>query len=176
MRNKKLINFTESFLVSLKEFADDVIKQPVIINKAYWEAVNIERMKREDRRREKQKYYSTINRLSKYGYLIKDRKNNQLSLKLTEKGLIKIHKISWKMERKKKKKIKNNQLCIVVFDIPERKRKMRDLFRMCLYELGFNRFQKSVFITHNDVVKEVKDLIKNCMLDDYVKLLTGKKI
>ncbi len=173
---KKIITFTENFLLSLKEFSHDVLIQPVIINKAYWEAINIENRKKEIKQKEKQKYYSTINRLVKYGYLMKKRENNQLKIKLTDKGILKTQRLFWKTNQKKKPKNKNKEFCLVVFDIPEKKRRIRNLFRKCLYEIGFERLQKSVFICYKDVFQEIKSLINNCELDDYVKIIKGRKI
>ncbi len=173
MPKRQIFNFTENFLSSLQEFAD-LLKQPVIINKAYWEAVHIEKEKQEIKLREKKKYYATIARLTKYGFITKKRKNSQLCIKLTAKGFIKLQRIIWKT--KKHKKTKTKELCLVIFDIPEERRKMRDLFRKCLYELGFCRLQKSVFISYFDVYREIKELVKGCELEEHVKILKGLEI
>lgn len=173
MPGKQILNFTENFLSSLQEFAN-LLKQPVIINKAYWEAVHIEKKKQEIKLKEKKKYYATIARLSKYGFITKKRKNGQLSIKLTSKGVVKLQRIVWKTG--KHKKMKTKELCLVIFDIPEERRKMRDLFRKCLYELGFYRLQKSVFISYFDVCQEIKELVKSCELEKHVKILKGLKV
>jgi len=171
---KKFLTFTENLLLSLEQFTHDVLSQPVIINKTYWEAVNIEKERRKQARREKQKYYNTINRLAKYGYLIKEKKNNQIALKFTNKGMLKLQKIKWK-NTKPKNKLSKKEFCLVVFDIPENKKRIRNLFRKCLYELGFNKIQKSVFASNNEMVDEIKQLIKNCELENHVQVMIARK-
>lgn len=173
MSKKQKLNFTENFLLSLKEFTN-IISQPVIINKAYWEAVNIEKEKQKTRQKEKKRYYSAIERLSKYGYLTKLKKNKQLCLKLTGKGILKLQRITWKTQ--KQNKINKKEFCLVIFDIPENKKRIRDLFRRCLYELGFEKLQKSVFISYSDTSQEIKKLIRSCGVDEYVEILAGRKI
>lgn len=172
--NKKVLNFTENFLLSLAEFSE-ILTQPVIINKAYWAAVQREKEKMEKIRKERHKYYATIYRLEKYGYLKKEMRNKQIQIKLTNKGLIKLQRIKWK-KMKESEKNKNQKLCVVVFDIPEDKRRMRNLFRQCLYEMGFSRLQKSVFASHYNLGQEIELLVKNCELEKYVRIFEGKEI
>jgi len=147
----------------------------VIVNKAYWAAVQREKEKREEIKKERHKYYATIHRLEKYGYLKKEIRNKQMQVRLTNKGLVKLQRIKWK-KMKETIKNKNQKLCLVVFDIPEDKRRMRNLFRQCLYEMGFSKLQKSVFVSRYNLVKEIKLLVKNCELEKYTKIFEGKEI
>ena len=174
MKKKKILNFTEEFILFLKDYIQDELSQSsVFLDSPFWEATKIEQKKIEQQRKEKQKYYNTINRLVKYKYLIKEKKNDKINLKFTNKGLIKLQKILWKTNESKKK-LPANELCLVFFDVPEKQRHIRDLFRKCLYELGFSKTQRSVFITRNNVIKEIKTLIKNCELEKYVQVMLAK--
>jgi len=147
---------------------------PTYPHSLYWEAVKAEIEKKNKSRKEKQKYYATINRLIKYNFLIRKNKSGREILIFTPKGLIRLQRLNWK--NKKKIKLKKRESCLVIFDIPEKMSRVRDLFRRCLYELGFIMFQKSVFISKHDVFNEVKELIQNCGLEEYVKVLITRDV
>ena len=119
--------------------------------------------------RQSRKFYSTLRQLV-IRNVIKKSGNN--SYRLTLKGLVKIQRIKWQQMKKKK----GDAWILVIFDIPEKQRKRRDLFRKCLYELGFVKIQRSVFISEYDVYKEVKELAKNCDLKKYVKIFHIRKL
>lgn len=57
------------------------------------------------------------------------------------------------------KALKNNDRVMIVFDIPESRRNIRDVFRKDLKLLGFRQFQKSVWISAYDVLNVTRDLI-----------------
>ena len=65
---------------------------------------------------------------------------------------------------------------MVLFDIPENKRKERDLFRKSLQYLGYKKLQKSIWVCPYDVQKETKELIKRFNLKEFTELLLVKKI
>jgi len=65
---------------------------------------------------------------------------------------------------------------MVVFDIPERKRTLRDLFRENLQLLGFKFFQKSAWICPWDVLKEVQAIVQQYNLGEYVKIFLIEEI
>ena len=110
-------------------------------------------------------FYSLLSQLKKNGFIIRD-KNGKYQV--TSKGTIKVHRIKWATLKLDKKK--NNQGYIVVFDVPETDSRKRDLFRQCLYELGFSRIQKSVFLSEYEVLGELKRLIKNIGLKKCVEV------
>jgi len=93
---------------------------------------------------------------------------------ITPKGMEKIFKVA--LQEIEKKKRKDGKLLMVVFDIPERKRKLRNAFRETLQILGFNFFQKSIWISSFDVLKEVRGVVKNLGLVKYVKIFLIKGI
>ena len=90
--------------------------------------------------------------LKRWGYLEEIENRGERFLKLTTKGRLKLIK-------KKLLKKWDGQWRIIAFDIPERRRKTRDLFRFKLNELGCRPIQKSVWITPCDISSELEDLI-----------------
>lgn len=49
---------------------------------------------------------------------------------------------------------------LVVFDIPEKRKTSRDVLRMKLKSLGFGMWQKSVYVTPHDVMREMNEYLK----------------
>lgn len=125
-------------------------------------------------RRKRQKFHAAISGLKKREFLQEKIFKNSRGYILSTKGKLKVLRL--KIKKLAKKKFKNNCWLMVIFDIPEKLRKTRDIFRKTLYELGFEQLQKSVWITPYNVVKELNELIKNCNLEKFVKFLFVKEI
>lgn len=66
-------------------------------------------------------------------------------------------------------------VCIVVFDIPEKNRKIRKLLSTLLTELVFFRFQKSVWVSQFDNAKALKKLLVMLKIKKWVRIYTGKE-
>lgn len=65
---------------------------------------------------------------------------------------------------------------IVIFDIPEKQRTLRDGLRNKLKELGFGQWQKSVYITPHDIAGEMNRFFSIHNLTSYsVCLVAGRK-
>lgn len=60
---------------------------------------------------------------------------------------------------------------IVIFDIPESHRRIRNLFRRNLKFWDFKIFQKSVWITKLDVKNELKKVIKDLGIEKWVVVI-----
>lgn len=125
-------------------------------------------------RRKRQKLNATFQTLKRREILQEKILNNSRGYILTPKGKIKILRL--KIKKLNKKKNQNKYWLMVLFDIPERLRKTRDIFRKTLHELGFEQLQKSVWITPYDVLSELKELISNCSLEKFVRFLFIKEI
>lgn len=114
-------------------------------------------------------FYQAIYDLKKRGYLEEVEDKGKKFLKLTSKGRLKIIKKrflgkwdgSWR---------------IVAFDIPEKRKKTRDLFRFKLSELGGKPIQKSVWITPNDISSELEDLLDILNLEENVDYFISKAV
>lgn len=120
------------------------------------------------------KRYGAI-RLSKFVYYLKKRGyietkdwETRKGLALTPKGLNKILKRRNKEIRLPIRKDKRWQM--VVFDIPEKSRKVRDIFRDALKVLGYQQLQKSIWVSPYEVAEKTKEIISSLNLEDEVKL------
>lgn len=111
----------------------------------------------------------TIYELKRNGYLEQVEIDGQKYLKLTPKGRLKT------IKRKILKKW-DGYWRIIAFDIEEKRKKTRDLFRKKLGELNCRPIQKSVWITPNDISTELEDLIKILNLENNVDYFLSKAL
>lgn len=63
---------------------------------------------------------------------------------------------------------------MVIFDIPETQRGVRDLFRRRLKDWGFKNFQQSVWITKKNVTEKMRKLINKLEIDDWVAVIESE--
>lgn len=136
------------------------------IKDVYWKQYK-EKKKRE-------RFVKLISHLKNNGYLnIKDTKNRK-SIMLTPKGVkraLRIEIAQGKIRRRKDKKWQ-----MILFDIPEQKRRERDLLRKQLKYLGYKQLQKSIWACPYDVLKPTQQLIKNYKLDRFIRLLLVEEV
>lgn len=178
MREKQ--SFTEKLLLLIADFID-FNRQPVTWHSLHhWFSNNPKYrplrawLEEYFRKRKKRTFYSTISRLNKNGYLkIRTAKEGKGYI-LTPKGEKKI--LENKVKNLKLKLDPFKYWLMIVFDIPEKRRKDRDLFRIYLYELGFQKIQQSIWISPYNVYKELKEIVNNLGLNQCVKFLKVKEI
>lgn len=60
---------------------------------------------------------------------------------------------------------------IVIWDIPEKNRRVRDLFRRKLREWEFKSLQKSVWISKRNITKKLKKLISELEMEDLILVI-----
>ncbi len=65
---------------------------------------------------------------------------------------------------------------IVIFDIPEQKRIIRNLFRRRLKGWGFIRWQQSVWITKRNLTKELRLLIGDLKIEDWIAVIEAEDV
>lgn len=169
------ISITDQFLWAIYESGENLwdvydffrIKtfQEIITDQSFWK--NLKRKKR------KKQFSQFINYLKKKGY-IKIKENE--GLLLTSLGKEKSLLVKPKLKSKNLKKRKDNKWIMVVFDIPENKRKWRDNFRKFLIGFGFQKFQKSIWVCPYDVIKEVREIINIYSLDRFIKIFIVQEI
>ena len=97
----------------------------------------------------------------------------RLMVRLTAKGWQQILRDQIKCTRIMCKK----GICVmVIFDVPESERHVRDTLRWILSECGFTMLQKSVWITRKEVVKELCALLQGAKLDRWVRIIVGHEL
>ncbi|MCK5413710.1 MAG: hypothetical protein KAI57_05065 [Candidatus Pacebacteria bacterium] len=127
-----------------------------------------------EKQEERQKFNQLIYYLKKNGYIkIKNLEQNK-GVILTKKGEEKILRIKLKTKKKKGRADKKWQM--IIFDIPEKKRHLRDLLRSKLYLLNYKMLQQSIWICPYDVAKETEFILRKYSLDPYVKLFLIEEI
>ena len=63
---------------------------------------------------------------------------------------------------------------IVIFDIPEKRRVIRNFFRRRLKDWEFKHWQRSVWITKKDVTWKLRKLIDELEIDEWVAVIESK--
>jgi CRISPR-associated endonuclease Cas2 len=127
-----------------------------------------------EKKKNRKRFAWLIYRLKQEGYLKTLKIKNKSATAITLKGMERIFKIGLKLTDKRPRK--DGKWQMVLFDIPESKRKNRDYFRNGLQYLGYKMLQKSIWVCQYDVMKETKDLIKRYNLKEYAELLLIQKI
>ena len=112
----------------------------------------------------KSRFASAIRRLRDAGYIEKDIDSGKIILKLTKLGK---EIIPEEFDESKW----DGKWRIVIFDIPENKKVIRNLFRRNLKKWGFKKWQQSVWISKMDVTQKVKDLIDGVGISSWVAII-----
>ena len=124
---------------------------------------------------EKQKIYSTLNRLKKNGFLDVVDQN----WKITNSGKNKLAKLiktnNNRLPSANYKKEASNNVKIITYDVPESRKRERDWLRLSLANLGFKMMHKSVWIGKVKIPEDFLDDIKILKLSDFVEILSITK-
>jgi len=112
--------------------------------------------------------------LKKKGYIKIKELEEKDAVILTEQGLKKALKV--KRENKKLKKRKDNKIIMVLYDIPKKKKTKRDILRGHLKNLGFELFQKSVWVSPYDVLDDIKQIIAEQKIEKYTDIFLTEQI
>ncbi len=111
----------------------------------------------------------TLKMLQKNGYIkIYGNIDGRFRVELTEKAknLIKMKSLSENI--KNYKKIKNAKR-ILFFDIPEKMKRKRNIFRSFIKLIGYKEVQKSVFISEYENYEDLVNIAKFIGVEDYIK-------
>lgn len=65
---------------------------------------------------------------------------------------------------------------LVIWDIPEKRRAVRDLLRSKLKELGFSQFQKSVWGSKKNCTKILREFVKQVGIEKWVMVIESDDI
>lgn len=115
---------------------------------------------------------SALSRLKSRGYIESKRSGKNASYTLTDIGRATVALVR---EDKLKRQLPwEGNWHIVTFDIPERLRHMRDMLRLRLLALGYGRLHTSVMISPYDTNREVRKVLKEYGIEEYVELFSAK--
>lgn len=170
------IPFSEKFLwavYNVMEELGEIVEVPLSM-KDYLHHDAFKMRRNEEREKAGKDFHKLIHNLKQNGYLKTLRAKGESTTVLTSKGWDKIFTIKMKLMDKKIRK--DGKWQMILFDIPETKRKDRDLFRKGLQYLGYKRLQKSIWVCNYDTLEETKELIKRYKLKPFVDLLLVDKV
>jgi len=97
-------------------------------------------------------------------------------VKITAEGKTELLKFDLDNLEIKRLKTWDKQWRMVIFDIPNNKRRRREIFREKLKSLGFYQFQESVFIIPFPCEKEIQYLREIYGIPNEVKFILARKV
>ncbi|TSC67451.1 MAG: phenylacetic acid degradation operon negative regulatory protein [Parcubacteria group bacterium Gr01-1014_73] len=166
MRNKR-VNIKEKILILLLGgLALGLTRSP----KQYFEILG--EMADEWRGIRKYNIRRSIKNLYRVG-MLKEVKNKDgtVSIILSDKGKRSAKIYSIDNLKINKPKIWDGNWRVVIFDVPERIKKVREALRMHLHNLGFYELQKSVFICPFPCAEEINQIIDFYDISKHVRIL-----
>ena len=125
----------------------------------------------------KEKLSSIFSRLKRQGLIEIKRKGKQFYISLTDEGKKKAGRFQIDALRIKRPKKWDGKWRLVIFDISEMKKFLRELFRGKLKEMGFYQLQKSVWVHPFDCQAEIELLREFFGLSkNELRLIVAEKI
>ncbi|OHA63845.1 MAG: hypothetical protein A2843_02355 [Candidatus Wildermuthbacteria bacterium RIFCSPHIGHO2_01_FULL_48_27b] len=121
-----------------------------------------------ERRKNRRSFSQFIHYLQTKGYIKIKALGGTKGLVLTPKGAEKVLRVRRKMLKRKKRK--DGRWIMIVFDVPEKKRVLRQILRATLVDMGYEKFQQSVWVCPYDVFEETEKIIREYHLIPFVKL------
>ncbi len=174
-------NITDQLLWDLYSFfekAGDIVRPFVQRKRSYGEPFGFENpiFKRYRKMKNKRAFNNLIHYLKRNNFIrVKNLQGNQ-AVMLTKKGADKAMRARFKFEDSKKTKRRDGKWIMIIFDIPQRHQKARNLLRSVLQNMGYKMFQQSVWVTPYDVSEKTEELLQWYSLDNYVKVFLIEKL
>ncbi len=116
-----------------------------------------------------------VKRLEKQRMVDFSEVNGQIKIAITDRGKTRLLKYDYDDMTIKKLKV-DGKWRLVIFDVPEKRKRDRDAFRRKLLELGFIRLQDSVFAGVYPCKEEIDFLANYLNISDFVTLAVIEKI
>ncbi len=113
------------------------------------------------------KVYTHIYQLEKRGYLEKYKHKDIEYIRISPKGEATLENT---------KRVKDTKWKMIIFDIPESQRPIRDYLRVKLKQLGFKKWQNSIWVTPYKLPEEVVNELQVLSEKFFVRLITVEKI
>lgn len=181
-KTEKTIEWTKELLFGLKELVEFSLDPRVMVNvssitrmgygqwkdrQAFFEQLRERRKVLLTRKDSSQKIFRALQDLEKRNVIAIDKKKNQFKISMSAKGILKLLRFFARQHSKPKQW--DGKWRIVVFDIPEKYKPTREMLRRYLYALGFSQIQKSVFATKQNLLKDVRRLMRVCEMEPFTQ-------
>jgi hypothetical protein len=160
--NKDMSKYKYYFKKPRSEIVKDILKWLAVAGMVYIAAsspyftLNLIKALGRRNKSEKKKVYNAFYKLKREGCIKINRKGPQIYISLTEKGKKKAGWLQIDSLKIKKPKRWDGKWRIIIFDISELNKIIREAFRGKLKELGFYPLQKSVWIYPYDCRDEIE--------------------
>lgn len=118
-----------------------------------------------------------ITQLKKQKFItIKDNSDNTVTVRITKHGMVRA--LTYQLETMQLKKQKNwdKKWRLVIFDIPDKYKKVRDIFRIRLRQLSLYPLQESIYVSPYPCFNEIEFLRELYGISFTVKYLLVEKI
>ena len=116
-----------------------------------------------------------VKRLEKQKMISFNKKGLTMAIEITEKGRRRLLEYDFK-EMKLKSNRRDGKWRLVIFDIPNKKKVSREMFRKKLKQLGFIAFQESVYASPFPCKEEIDFLCHYLLISDHVTLASVNEI
>jgi hypothetical protein len=123
-----------------------------------------------------QKFSQLVYYLKKNNLIKVEGLKSNCAIMLTKKGFDKAVLTQFNLENDNLEKRKDGKWVMLIFDVPEKNKKSRELLRSILHKLKYNLFQKSVWVSPYDVSNRTEDLLQEYSLDHFVKMFLIEEI
>lgn len=155
------------------EKAYDLISPPKSFSRFIYQERH--RLRREyERQKAKTSFSQFIHYLQHKGYIRVKALEGTQGIMLTPKGAEKVLRVKRKLKEKKRRN--DGKWIMIVFDIPEKRKSTREILRAALVDLGYQRFQQSVWVCPYDVYAETEELVRQYRAIPYVRLFLIEEI
>lgn len=125
---------------------------------------------------DKDRFYQSLRQLEKQGYIKRYKEEKKKLIKLTSVGKAKAIKYIFKNHHIKQPKVWDKKWRLIIFDIPDEKKSLREIVRQYLKDWGFIQLQKSVFVYPFDCQKEIVSLKYFYHLGQYLQYIVAESI
>ena len=127
---------------------------------------------------EEEKIRKSLKSLERKEIIDLEEKGDEIFVRLKDKNNLTVVKYSTKalLDFKKKEKNWNGKWFLVFFDVPEIQRNKRNYLRKYLINIGFYRYQQSIYIFPYECEKEITQIKKIVEGAKYMKYIIAEKI
>lgn len=165
--------FTEQFLWNVYNFFEGVDRAYTTLAspRTVYEVMHpdIVKFKREyERKRAKTSFRQFLYYLQKQGYIKISPTIHGRGVLLTVKGEEKVLEIKRKHQQREKRK--DGKWQMIIFDIPEKYRLVRNILRSFLLDVGYQKLQHSVWVCPYEVSEETEKAVREYRVEKYVKI------
>ena len=121
---------------------------------------------------EKKRRYQALKRLEARKLLKVEKVANQYKIALTDEG---VQQAFW-LRAQQAGFLEERFVCMVIFDIPETQKRIRQKLRYFLYEIGFIPIQRSVWVSPYDVSKDLVDLFGSVKMLRWIRIYNAEEV